>query len=674
MTKFLRFLLLALVLIGTGKAMAQPSAPALMPADSSAAVTLKRLTPQASLLWRLFVDSNNNQRLASTDFGTFPKMEPSRLRSLNVNGFYRFFGTYRNMPAPYAFLPSSNLPLREVFIGDDTQLPNMLININGKSRSGVSWGLDLFAFQFLDRPGLAAYSQPTADTARPGLDNPLGSPRLGQSLLLNLGINLHATVPTALGPLAIKLGGIHWEDMTDLTMGAYTAYERYMLFDRNPWDPIGSSVHQRYNRYVDAGRVDQEERWGKRAFTGAVLSMSQLPKNQSAKLMFGKNEQNGGFDLRPNAAWGGQYQWLMNTHWRLSAQTMNQRSYTDSLLTQRFGSQIHTIKISRLQKAFNFDVEAGYSGYQSTPLGQQGGLVAQSKVRWQINKSLRLFGQAYYIDPGAVNNVGAFVNTSVAEASISNIPAGQAGSGALLFPSGSSLLGFGQLANNRQGIDLNIGFQPANVYFSGGYSLSREITTGATNISFGRPVNALTRSRFYRWGFPQQVGPYGRTNVLYRSTYERFDFRTPINEALYFSQLELQALYRLRLGEKVLVFNHLLRAASVQTQAAVIKTAPQAILRQYATENELYLQWNSRISVVMMLSGDISLGGIVTPQNVLGRPFEQYGAARGIGIDIWAADNVCVYLRHKYFAFEDRSYEYDKYRGTESTIELKLLF
>jgi hypothetical protein len=156
MTKFLRFLLLALVLIGTGKAMAQPSAPALMPADSSAAVTLKRLTPQASLLWRLFVDSNNNQRLASTDFGTFPKMEPSRLRSLNVNGFYRFFGTYRNMPAPYAFLPTSNLPLREVFIGDDTQLPNMLININGKSRSGVSWGLDLFAFQFLDRPGLAA--------------------------------------------------------------------------------------------------------------------------------------------------------------------------------------------------------------------------------------------------------------------------------------------------------------------------------------------------------------------------------------------------------------------------------------------------------------------------------------------------------------------------------------
>lgn len=673
MNKHLRSFFAAFGLLGASAAWAQPAAPALLPADSSQlALPIAQPNSVRSVLWRLFVDSST--AAAATDFGTFPKMEPARLRSLNVNGFYRFFGTYRDMPEAYQFLPNVNLPLREVFIGDDTQLPNLMINISGKSRAGVSWGMDLFAFQFMDRPGLAAYSQATPDTARPNIDFPLGSPRLGQSILLNLGMNLFATVPTALGPLNIKLGGIHWEDMSDLTMGAYTAYERYMLFDRNPWDPIGSSVHERYNRYVDAGRVDQEERWGKRAFAGAILSMSQLPKNQSIKFMFGKNEQNGGFDRRPNAAWGGQYQWLVNSHWRLGVQTMNQRSYQDSLLTQRFGSQIHTVKVSHLLSKVNFDVEAGYSGYQSTQVGQQGGLVAQGKVRWQINKRLRLFGQAYHIDPGAVNNVGAFVNTSVAEAAISNIPAGQAGSGALLFPSGSSLLGFGQLANNRQGIDLNIGYQPANIYLSGGYSLSREITTGATNISFGRPVNALTRSRFYRWGFPQAVGPYGRTNVLYRSTYDRINLTRPIDEALYFSQLEAQALYRIRLGEKVLVFNHLLRAASVQTNAAVLKMAPQALLRQYATENELYLQWNSRVTFVMMMSGDITLGGVRTGTNLEGRPFEQYGAAQGIGIDIWAADNVCVYLRHKYFAFEDRSFNLDKYRGTETTVELKLLF
>lgn len=628
----------------------------------------------AGKLYSLFVDTNNPAAEKSPEWGLFPKMEPSRLRSLNVNGFYRFFGTYRDMPGSYLFLPTTSLPQREVFIGDDTQLPNLMFNITGKSRSGMSWGLDLFAFQFLDRPGQAAYSAATPDTARPNIDFPLGSPRLGQNMLLNLGMNLYSTIKTPLGPLAIKLGGIHWEDMTELTMGAYTAYERYMLFDRNPWDPIGRNVFERYNRYVDAGRVDQEERWGKRAFAGAIVSMAQLPANQSFKLMFGKNEQNGGFDRRPNAAWGGQYSWMPTASWKLSVQTMNQRSYQDSLLLQRFGSLIHTVKVSHFHPVWGWELEAGYSGYTSTSLGELGGLLTQAKLKWAVAKHWKVFGQAYYIDPGAVNNVGAFVNTSVAEAAIANIPAGQAGSGALLFPTNSSLLGFGQLSNNRLGADLNVAYQPQNLYLSGGYSLSREITTGANSLSFGRPVNALTRSRFWRWGFPQQVGPYGRTNVIYRNTFDRVTLSERLSEQLYFSQLELQALYRLRIADRLLVFNHLMRASSVQTGAALINTGKDALLRQYASENELYVQWNNRFAVVLLASCDITLGGILTGVNPVGRPFEQFGSAWGAGCDIWAADNVCVYVRHRRFAFEDRSYVLDKYAGHETTLELKLLF
>lgn len=636
--------------------------------------SMAKQTTSGGKLYRLFVDPAQPAMQKAPDWGNFPKMEPSRLRSLNVNGFYRFFGTYRDMPGSYLFLPQASLPQREVFIGDDTQLPNLMFNITGKSRSGASWGMDLFAFQFLDRPGQPAYSPATPDTARPNIDNPLGSPRLGQSLLLNLGMNLYSTVNTALGPLTVKLGGIHWEDMTDLTMGAYTAYERYMLFDRNPWDPIGSNIFQRYNRYVDAGRVDQEERWGKRAFAGAVVSMTQLPANQSFKMMFGKNEQNGGFDRRPNAAWGGQYSWSPSASWKFSLQTMNQRSFQDSLLQQPFGSQIHTLKITRSHPVLGWELETGYSGYTSNSLGQLGGLLSQAKVKWTMAKHWKMFGQAYYIDPGAVNNVGAFVNTSVAEAAISNIAAGQAGSGALLFPTNSSLLGFGQLSNNRLGADINIAYQPTNFYLSGGYSLTREINTGASSLSFGRPVNALTRSRFWRWGFPQQVGPYGRTNVLYRSTFDQVSLTRSLQEQLYFSQLEIQALYRIRIADRLLVFNHLMRASSVQTEAAVIKTAPQAILRQYSSENELYLQWNSRFAVVLLASGDITLGGILTGVSTQGRPLEQYGNAIGAGCDIWAADNVCIYVRHRRFAFEDRSFMLDTYSGQETTLELKLLF
>ncbi len=653
---------------------AQPGTSAVL-ADSTRKIDAgKQIGPAATRFYRLFVDTTQPKIQKTPAWGNFPKMEPSRLRSINVNGFYRFFGTYRDMPGSYRYLPQANLPQREVFIGDDTQLPNLMFFITGKSRSGLSWGLDLFAFQFLDRPGLPAYSPASPDTARPNIDNPLGSPRLGQSMLLNLGMNLYSTVQTSLGPLTVKLGGIHWEDMTDLTMGGYTAYERYMLFDRNPWDPIGQNVHERYNRYVDAGRVDQEERWGKRAFAGAVVSMTQLPYNQSLKLMFGKNEQNGGFDRRPNAAWGGQYSWMPRTGWKLSLQSMNQRSYQDSLLLQPFGSQIHTVKVGRTHPVIGWELETGYSGYQSNSLGQLGGLIAQAKFKWEPLKHLKLFGQSYYIDPGAVNNIGAFVNTSVSEAATTNIPVGQAGSGALLFPSSSSLLGFGQLANNRMGADLNVAYSPANISLSGGYSLSRELNTGSSSLSYTQPVNALTRSRFWRWGFPQQVGPYGRTSVLYRSTFDKVAFTERQQEHLYFSQLELQALYRIRVADRVLVFNQLLRAQSVQTSAALLNTSPEAILRQYSSQNELYLQWNSRFSLVFLASADISLGGVLTGVNTLGRPLEQFGKALGLGCDIWAADNVCVYLRHKSFAFEDRSFVFDTYSGTETTLELKLLF
>lgn len=639
----------------------------------SSLVVLPSSKTNFSLL-RLFIDSSKTSGVAQRDWGNFPKMEPARLRSLNVNGFYRFFGTYRYMPGEYEFVAGATLLDREVFIGDDTQLPNLLVNISGKSRQGFSWGMDLFAFQFLDRPGLPAYSPATPDTSRPNLDRPLESPRLGQSMLLNLGMNLYANIATPLGPLSVKLGGIHWETMTDLTMGAYTLYERYMLFDRNPWDPIGNSVFERYNRYVNEGQVDQEERWGMRAFTGAVVDLSQMPGNQSLKLMLGKNEQNGGFDIRPNAAWGGQYSWMPRTAWKFSVQTMNQRSYEDSLLLRPFGSEIHTGRIHYSTPHLSWEVEAGYSGYESVQTGRVGGLVLHTKGKWKFNKHWKVFGQAYAIDAGAVNNVGAFVNTSVTEAVVSDIPAGQAGSGALLFPTNSSLLGFGQMANNRIAADISIAYRPKNMHITAGISHGRELSAGASSISFGRPVNALTRSRFWRWGFPQNVGPYERTNLLYRNTFDQVDLTRTLEEHLHFSQLELQALYRFRLFEKAVVFNHIWRASSIQTGFDVLNTSPQAILRQYSAENEMYLHWNNRFALVFVGSGDITLGSLLTGFNVQGRPLEQYGRGYGFGFDIWAADNVCIYVRQRYFAFEDRSFLLDQYKGAETTLELKLIF
>jgi hypothetical protein len=590
--------------------------------------------------------------------GNFPKMEPSRLRTLNANGFFRQFMTYRHLPGNYAYLPTGQMLSREFFVGDDSQLPTLMVNITGKTRPGATFGMDLYAFQFLDNPGRPAY----------GVQGDLGG-----HLLLNLGMNVYATLPTALGPLSVKLGGIHWEEMTDLTMGAYTGYNRYMLFDRNPWDPIGTTPFARYKRYIEAGSVNQEMRWGKRAFVGGVVDWTGLPYGQKVKVLVGKNEQNGGFDRRPNGAWGGQYQ-LPLGKLLFSAQSMQQRSYQDSLLTQPFGSGTATGKLSYTGGSWTASAEGGYGYYYSEDNGSSGGLVAQMRAAKRLGTRWQLLFHGHALHPGAVNNASAAVNGSVQEAAVNQIPAGQAGSQAVLNPVGPSLLGFAQLANNRFGADLNAVYRTKHVFLTGGFSASRQWEAGGSTFAFGHPVNALTRSRFYRWGFPQAVGPYGRTNVLYRSTYELLDFKVPLDQPLHFSQWEVQALYSIPVGNAEIAFNHLARAHSAQLQPSLLYVRPDAVLRQYSSENEVYLKTSDRFTWVGCASADATLGSLKTNYNATGRPIDQRGWALGLGFDCWAADNAQIFFRHKAFGFADRSFELDAFRGTETTVELKLFF
>jgi hypothetical protein len=593
--------------------------------------------------------------------GNFPKMEPARLRTLNANGFFRQFLTYRHLPGNYAYLPTSQMLPREFFVGDDSQLPTLMVNITGKTRPGATFGMDLYAFQFLDNPGRPAYGV-TGD--------------LGGHLLLNLGMNVYATLPTAWGPLSVKLGGIHWEEMTDLTLGAYTGYNRYMLFDRNPWDPIGTTPFARYQRYIEAGSVNQEMRWGKRAFVGGVVDWVGLPHGQKIKILVGKNEQNGGFDRRPNGAWGGQYSIPVGRSraWVFSAQSMQQRSYQDTLLTRPFGSGAATGKLAAVSGRWTASAEAGYGYYFSEDNGQSGGLVAQLRAARSMGKRFQMLLHAYAVHPGAVNNASAVVNGSVQEAAVNQIPAGQAGSQAVLNPVGPSLLGFAQLANNRFGADLNAVYKAKHVYLTGGYSATRQWEAGGTTFAFGHPVNALTRSRFYRWGFPQAVGPYGRTNVLYRSTYELLDFKVPVDQPLHFSQWEAQALYSIPVGNHQIAFNHLVRAHSVQQQPSLLYVRPDAVLRQYSSENEIYWKTSDRWTWVGCASADATLGSLKTNSNATGRPIDQRGWALGWGFDCWAADNAQIFFRSKAFGFADRSFELDAFRGTETTVELKLFF
>ncbi len=65
------------------------------------------------------------------------------------------------------------------------------------------------------------------------------------------------------------------------------------------------NVSDRYSKFYNQGNINQDTRWGERAFTGTVVEATQLPGDLSLKALYGKTELNGGFLTIPNLSYGG---------------------------------------------------------------------------------------------------------------------------------------------------------------------------------------------------------------------------------------------------------------------------------------------------------------------------------------------------------------------------------
>ena len=55
-------------------------------------------------------------------------------------------------------------------------------------------------------------------------------------------------------------------------------------------------------------------------------------------------------------------------------------------------------------------------------------------------------------------------------------------------------------------------------------------------------------------------------------------------------------------------------------------------------------------------------------------PRFQTGIGFGMGVDYSLSKNTALYLRHRYFSFEDRNFSLDNYNGHETTLEIKVSF
>lgn len=647
--------------------------------------TIKNLLP--IVLVALFLQNSWGQTNDSTIFdwrrGPFPKEKESKIYQLKATGFYRFFATNLNMIDPYIIDENSGAVTKQrtLFIGDDTQLPNLLVNISGRPNKKTSWGFDLFAFQFLNGEIGPSYSGPVDNSQRPTFYNPLAGVRLGGNMGLNLGLNVYGSYLTDVGTFNIRMGGIHWFSISDLTLGSFRGYNRFMLYERNPWDPIGRDVGTRYEQMYKVGAVNQDTRWGERAVGGVILEGLSLPDGWSFAALYGKTELAGGFNTIPNINYGGRLRKTFKNGSYLSFNTLNNTSWVDSLNTTSIGFNLFTLEYKGQYKGFDIQAEVGPGRYLNPVEDYPWGEAISVKI--QATKRMFKFPvelHYYRISPYVVNNNAVFWNTAINESSVINLPDQGGLQSNVLTPFSSSMVALGQMTNNRTGINLNTEVQVGKFKLSAGYGVATEIEAFQNQITYSHFVNQFTRARLWRWNFPSNIGPYGRYSKVYR---DAFQMVTVTDDSLgvsvnpkKFNNLELHGKFHTKIAHRNFFAFFLGRYNTAQPEFSILPDfSEDAYIRQFNTEMELYYQILEPLFINSYVGYERVLGGYNTELNSeTFRPLNQTGWGVGAGFDVSLSKNAGLYFRHRWIFFEDTSYPLDAFEGQETLVELKVFF
>ncbi len=609
-------------------------------------------------------------------------IKPAPLQGFYVSGNYRFYAQHRILNQPYIIDYDNDVPTilngRAILIGDASQLPELTLNIGGKPNSKTSFGTDLIVWN--QNTGNFDYYRS-----------------------LQLGINLYGDFSTKYFDLSIKTGGIFWHEITPLTFGSFFGYNRYSVFERNPWDPQMRNVEDRYKNYLTNGSINQDTRWANQAIQGILLDAN-LPMNYSINIIYGKaqnmgatfnipdndlNNQTYNSNIRfynntiPNIVYGGAFRKKIKKH-LISINNYSELSYSDELATKPIKNQISTTGLKLKFSEIEIDFEGGlgkYSDeYNQDSLGY-GELVSLKMITTKKFTFIPFQIHAYRISPKVVNNNSNFINTSVSQAQSAATGETQLiGANGVLQQTGSGIIPMGQMANNRQGINISTDIKLKPLTITLGNSIAKEIDRIGSRISYTH-LNGLTMSRFWRWAFPSNVGPYNKKSVLYRSVFETVNITEADNNGeltydKHFNTMEAQLKYKFNFLKKPWYIFYLGSYNSVQKNFSLVTVFTEsAYLRMYNHQLENYYRISPKVMITQYLGIERIVANYSTQVNIdTQRPINQEGIGVGLGIDYMIAKNTGLYLRHRYFTFEDTSFPMDKFSGHESTLELKVTF
>ena len=524
-------------------------------------------------------------------------------------------------------------------------------------------------------------------------------------------LNFGGKFKTKLGTFNIKAGGgVLWTNLSPLTM-SNQEYYRIDQFDRLPWDwYVGESgAWRKYSGLYQSSTAMGGESYGDVAFQGLKVKAQGLPEGFSAHFLFGRTnfsvDQDGAFNHAPSLLTGGRIDKIIGKH-KIGANLYNQQGYLNPAYDSLDLRRVISVDGKFSFKNVKFFTEIG----MGTVMNPAYDLDDNVKTKYergnglalitQFDISKKMFGlpftlQMYSIDHNVVSNVSSVMNSNY------TTPAGgylkdQKYNGMLFMNVTQDI---GQLANNRNGMALR-----TNKFFGGlgvelGLALSQEKENIYDTVTIFHRANSFSRSRFTPW--VQDAGPYGTLRNTFRRTFEAVPISNPDSTGKKgFSAYDVVLKYKFNVGSKKkprdLIVKNFINYNTIQNGFAP-KFNDEAYVRTMYDQFMAFLQISSRLTLIGMFEIETVQGSVnaVTvnengePNNaelVLGSgeyratydpnglPLDQLGTGFGVGLDYDFSDIAGIYLRHRWMAHEDKNFKQDKFKGQETTVELKVFF
>lgn len=582
------------------------------------------------------------------------------LTNLSFSGVVDFISFYRNMSERYPDMssPSKNLeftpyPAGSQFSGNYYRQPLIDLIVTANPSSNTSFAFE-YAMSHL-------FTGKTGDTSR----------KINVQNLLQF----HGTANTSFGNFLLSAGG----GSINYSLSSFTMYNREFrepVFEKLPWDWTTDSF-KKYKDFFASSAITTPSYYNSAATQGFILEGSDMPGGFGFSGFYGRSS----LSTTPDKALAGYpseilagkvYRGTDTSGIKIGVNAYRSLGFTSRVKDIRDERDIGTVEFNYKSPGIRLNAEGGMgrvinpSSTGKTGLALQAGLTIYNK-----RVHMPVFLKAYSVDEQAVSLESAVLN--------SNPSVVQGGYGSDSVYNNSLYQNFLQevsmMANNRNGIILKVGKSFKNFAIEIGNAVSQEKVNYSNSFSFEHMANAFPASRFTPWY--QYSGPYHRIGNRFRRSIETIKITDASNTyKKAFNAADLSVKWKTKIFKRELLFVNFNYIGSIGKSISPIPVMTESsFFRMFYEEISAYYNIINRVTLIGFYSMQKNIGNTMTELSAEnGKPVDQLTTGIGFGIDYDFNDSAGLFLRHRWMDHRDYNFILDKYKGQETTVELKIFF